>query len=147
MFNYVVKDPDSSGLSREFWIKDQDRIRHKDGLTLCPRTCVAQSSSLTLTRNGYCQNLLLPEGPAYRNRTVRAQLHPFATRSAVRDVYRELPNSIELRLSCQIFSFHFASGRFVAEPEETKAIKRQDERLIRMRILKNIKTAYNAAER
>ena len=23
MFNYVVKDPDSSGLSREFWIKDQ----------------------------------------------------------------------------------------------------------------------------
>ena len=23
MFNYVVKDPDSSGLNREFWIKDQ----------------------------------------------------------------------------------------------------------------------------
>jgi hypothetical protein len=28
MFNYVVKDPDSSGLSREFWIKDQKGLSH-----------------------------------------------------------------------------------------------------------------------
>jgi hypothetical protein len=32
MFNYVVKDPDSSGLSREFWIKDQAGAIPKDGL-------------------------------------------------------------------------------------------------------------------
>jgi hypothetical protein len=32
MFNYVVKDPDSSGLSREFWIKDQAGSIPKDGL-------------------------------------------------------------------------------------------------------------------
>ncbi len=32
MFNYVVKDPDSSGLSREFWIKDQAGALHKEGL-------------------------------------------------------------------------------------------------------------------
>ena len=30
MFNYVVKDPDSSGLSREFWIKDQAGAIPKD---------------------------------------------------------------------------------------------------------------------
>ena len=35
MFNYVVKDPDSSRLSGEFWIKDQIGI----SLVLCPRTC------------------------------------------------------------------------------------------------------------
>jgi hypothetical protein len=28
MFNYVVKDPDSSRLSGEFWIKDSDRLGH-----------------------------------------------------------------------------------------------------------------------
>jgi len=28
MFNYVVKDPDSSRLSGEFWIKDSDRPCH-----------------------------------------------------------------------------------------------------------------------
>ena len=32
MFNYVVKDPDSSGLSREFWIKDQAEAASKGGL-------------------------------------------------------------------------------------------------------------------
>ncbi len=32
MFNYVVKDPDSSGLSREFWIKDQEEAIPKDGV-------------------------------------------------------------------------------------------------------------------
>ncbi len=41
MFNYVVKDPNSSGLSRELWIKDQAAYR-RSGLTLCPRTCVVQ---------------------------------------------------------------------------------------------------------
>jgi hypothetical protein len=28
MFNYVVKDPDSSRLSGEFWIKDQKGLSH-----------------------------------------------------------------------------------------------------------------------
>ena len=43
-------------------------------------------------------------------------LYPFATRSAVRDGYRELSKSIELSLSCQLFSI--LAGNLLQEAKE-----------------------------
>ena len=55
MFNYVVKDPDSSGLSREFWIKDQAGSIPKDGLPCvleldCAAVCVEWLPGISLTQ-------------------------------------------------------------------------------------------------
>jgi len=70
MFNYVVKDPDSSGLSREFWIKDQAGSIPKDGLP-----CVLELDCAVVFTDW-------PLG----SRSLKAQLNLYAILITTRDV-------------------------------------------------------------
>ena len=83
MFNYVVKDPNSSRLSGELWIKDQD------------------AEAIYVSSNWMALRL---DWATYRNisRTPHASGNLKKTRSVAYDVEHELSESIKLPDSCQL---------------------------------------------
>ena len=82
MFNYVVKDPNSSRLSGERWIKDQD------------------AEAIYVSSNWMALRL---DWATYRNisRTPRTSGNLKKTRSVAYDVEHELSKSIKPFDSCQ----------------------------------------------
>jgi hypothetical protein len=90
MFNYVVKDPYSSGLSREFWIKDAAGYAI---LCVLELVCVFTFQELLSEprSNKHLFNLFCQFSSSY--------------------VYSELSKSIEVLHSCQLY-FHSSSECF-----------------------------------